>query len=331
VEEVPTGVVALDRRGRVALASSRVEKLLGTSLETGHAIPRGAGPDDPRTALSDWVAGYFRDELSEAGTELSFGDRRIRVRARRISRKGPLGGAVLTLEDVTDELRSERILAWGEMAQQVAHEVKNPLTPIKLGIQHIRRAWVDDQPDYERILNQNVEVILEEIDRLAAVASSFSAYGAPSTSGPRPLERVDVLEVAREVLALYAAGSGGIRFRLDGDEGPPAARARADELKEVLVNLLENARAALPEGGEVALTVGAKERGVEIAVSDNGMGIAPELLPRIFEPHFSTRSGGTGLGLAIVRRLVESWGGSVHAESVPGQGATIRIRVPTWG
>jgi signal transduction histidine kinase len=190
---------------------------------------------------------------------------------------------------------------------------------------------VDDQPDYERILNQNVEVILEEIDRLAAVASSFSAYGAPSTSGPRPLERVDVLEVAREVLALYAAGSGGIRFRLDGDEGPPAARARADELKEVLVNLLENARAALPEGGEVALTVGAKERGVEIAVSDNGMGIAPELLPRIFEPHFSTRSGGTGLGLAIVRRLVESWGGSVHAESVPGQGATIRIRVPTWG
>ena len=330
VEEVPTGVVALDPRGRVALASSRVEKLLGTPLATGQAIPKGAGPEDPRTALSEWVAGYFRDELSEAGTELPFGDRRIRVRARRISRKGPLGGAVLTLEDVTDELRSERILAWGEMAQQVAHEVKNPLTPIKLGIQHIRRAWADDQPDYERILNHNVEVILGEIDRLAAVASSFSAFGAPSPAGARPLERVDVLAVAREVLDLYAAGSGAIRFRLDEGATAPDARAREDELKEVLVNLLENARAALPEGGDVAVAVSAADREVEISVSDDGIGIAPELLPRIFEPHFSTRSGGTGLGLAIVRRLVESWGGSVHAESVPGQGTAIRIRVPTW-
>jgi signal transduction histidine kinase/HAMP domain-containing protein len=331
VEEVPTGVVALDPRGRVALASSRVENLLGTPLATGHPIPCGDRPDDPRTALSEWVAGYFRDELSEAGTELPFGDRRIRVRARRISRKGPLGGAVLTLEDVTDELRSERILAWGEMAQQVAHEVKNPLTPIKLGIQHIRRAWADDQPDYESILNHNVEVILHEIDRLAAVASSFSAYGAPSPAGPGPLQRVDVLEVSKEVLDLYAAGSGAIRFRLEEEGASPVVRARGDELKEVLVNLLENARAALPEGGEVIVRVKPVEQGVEIAVSDNGIGIAPELLPRIFEPHFSTRSGGTGLGLAIVRRLVESWGGSVHAESASGQGATIRIRVPTWG
>jgi two-component system nitrogen regulation sensor histidine kinase NtrY len=330
VEEVPIGVVALDPRGRVSLASSRVERLLGTSLATGQVIPRGVGTDDPRTALSEWVAGYFRDELSEAGTELSFGDRRIRVRARRISRKGPLGGAVLTLEDVTDELRTERILAWGEMAQQVAHEVKNPLTPIKLGIQHIRRAWADHQPEYEEILNHNVEVILEEIDRLAAVASSFSEYGAPSPAGLRPLERVDVLEVAKEVLDLYAAGMGATRFRLEGEGTAPPVRAREDELKEVLVNLLENARAAVHEDGDVLVKVRPADHDVEIAISDNGIGIAPELLPRIFEPHFSTRSGGTGLGLAIVRRLVESWGGSVLAESVPGRGTTLRIRVPQW-
>jgi signal transduction histidine kinase len=179
-------------------------------------------------------------------------------------------------------------------------------------------------------LNRNVEVILEEIDRLAAVASSFSAYGAPPPAGVRPLARVDVLEVAKEVLDLYAAGNGEIRFRLDGPGAPPPVQAREDELKEVLVNLLENARVALTSGGEVVVEVRPAGHDVEIVVSDNGTGIATELLPRIFEPHFSTRSGGTGLGLAIVRRLVESWGGSVYAESVPGGGTAIRIRVPRW-
>lgn len=330
VEEVPTGVVALDRRGRVALASSRVEKLLGAPLERGHRIPRGEEPGDPRSALADWVDGYFRDELSEAGTELSFGERRVRVRARRISRKGPLGGAVLTLEDITDELRSERILAWGEMAQQVAHEVKNPLTPIKLGVQHIRRAWADRQPDYEGILNRNVDAILKEIDRLATIASSFSTYGAPTPAGAEPLEEADVLAVVEDVLDLYRVGRGPVAFTLEESDGAPAAQARPSELKEVLVNLLENARAALPQGGEVRIRVESVEGEIELSVADGGTGVPPEILARIFEPHFSTRSGGTGLGLAIVRRLVESWGGRVYAESEPGKGTIIRIRMLPW-
>ncbi len=330
VEEVAIGVVALDPEAKVTLANPRVEQLLGVRLERDRPLPRGTGVNDPRAALVDWVEGYFRDGLREAGKELSFGDRRIRVRARRISRRGPPGGGVLTLEDVTDELRTERILAWGEMAQQVAHEVKNPLTPIKLGVQHIRRAWVDGQPDYEEILNRNIGAILDEIERLASIAGSFSRYAAPSPAGVEPLEGVSLSDVIEEVLDLYAAGGGPVTFRLLEVGQVVRGQARSAELKEVLVNLLENARAALPRGGLVRIEVEEVEGEIQLRVVDDGTGIPPQHLPRIFEPHFSTRSSGAGLGLAIVHRLVESWGGRVHAESGPEKGTVIRIRMVPW-
>jgi nitrogen fixation/metabolism regulation signal transduction histidine kinase len=237
---------------------------------------------------------------------------------------------VLSLEDVTDELRSERILAWGEMAQQVAHEVKNPLTPIKLGVQHIRRAWEDGTPDYEEILTRNVDTILIEIDRLAAIASSFSRFAAPTPAGDAPLEAVDLVRVVGEVLDLYAAGGGAVEFIFTKKSDLPPILGRSGELKEVLINLLENARAALPMGGKVVVEAEARGREVDLNVRDNGTGIPPELLARIFDPHFSTRSTGTGLGLAIVRRLVESWGGRVKAESRAEKGTVLRLRLLQW-
>ena len=330
VEEVAIGVVALDAEGRVALANPTAERLLGAEFRRDAPLPRGIDGSDPGAGFTEWIEGYLRDEVAEAGTELSFGERRIRVRARRIVRRGPPGGTVVTLEDVTDELRMERVLAWGEMAQQVAHEVKNPLTPIKLGVQHIRRAWGDGTAEYGAILERNVEAILDEIERLASVASSFSRYAAPSPTGAEPLEPVSLPDVVREVLDLYAAGGGPVRFARASLGEVPRVKGRAAEVKEVLVNLLENSRAALPRGGEVRIEAEPVEGEVELRVSDNGTGIPDDLLPRIFEPHFSTRSTGAGLGLAIVRRLVESWGGSVHAESAPGHGVTIRIRMAAW-
>ena len=330
VEEVAIVVVALDAGGRVALTNPTAERLLGVEFRRDAPLPRGMAGSDPGAGFTEWIEGYLRDEIAEAGTELSFGERRIRVRARRIGRRGPPGGTVVTLEDVTDELRMERVLAWGEMAQQVAHEVKNPLTPIKLGVQHIRRAWVDGNTDYGAILERNVEAILDEIERLASVASSFSRYAAPSPTGAEPLEPVSLPDVVREVLDLYAAGGGPVRFARASLGEVPRVKGRAAEVKEVLVNLLENSRAALPRGGEVRIEAELVEGEVELRVSDNGTGIPDDLLPRIFEPHFSTRSSGAGLGLAIVRRLVESWGGSVHAESAAGRGVTIRIRMAAW-
>lgn len=327
VEEAAMGVVGLDPSGRVTLVNPKAEALLGQDIPTGESLPRqegGAGE------LVRWVDLYFRDGLLEANSEFQLGDRRIRVRARRVSREGPAGGAVLSLEDVTDELRTERVLAWGEMAQQVAHEVKNPLTPIKLSVQHLRRAWEDKRPDYSEILDRNVESILREIDHLATIARSFSRFGAPKAAGELPLEPVNVDAVAREVLDLYQGGKGALTFTSLVPEGLPPVQAREAELREVLINLLENSRAAIPEKGAVTIEAEAGQNDVEVRVRDDGTGIPRALLSRVFEPHFSSRSTGTGLGLAIVRRIVESWGGVASADSRQGEGTVIRLRIPAW-
>jgi two-component system, NtrC family, nitrogen regulation sensor histidine kinase NtrY len=333
VEDVATGVVAFDRAGVVTLVNPRARALLGLSLVEGQRPERGPGVGGE---FVRWVELYFRDRLEEASTEFQAGPRRIRARARRIGGLGPTeprepSGAVVSLEDVTDELRTERVLAWGEMARQVAHEVKNPLTPIKLSVQHLRRAWDDGRSDFGDILQRNADAMLREIDRLAGIASGFARFGAPEAPGEEPLEAVPVDELVHEVMALYASGEGPVRFESRVPPSLPPVQARTQELKEVLVNLLENARAAVRDQGRVVVEAGVEGEGdderVVLTVVDDGVGIPAAVLPRIFEPHFSTRSTGTGLGLAIVQRLVEGWGGSVSAESTPGRSTVLAVRL----
>ena len=328
MDEAAVGMVALDPDGRVTVVNPRAESLLEIEVPVGRTIP-AEGPLGE--ALSGWLDGFLATEDEEAGTEVHVGERRVRVRARRLGSSGTRRGVVVALEDVTDELRTERVLAWGEMARQVAHEVKNPLTPIKLSIQHIRRAWDDDRRDFGDILVKNADAMLKEIDRLAGIAQSFSRFGAPSDAGAAPLAEVDVGEVVDEVLALYGGLEAPIRFERQTFDGLPPVASRVSELKEVLVNLLENARVAIPDGGVVRIEAAATAgRSVTLAVVDDGVGISDESLASIFEPHFSTRSTGTGLGLAIVKRLVESWGGEVAVESTEGEGTRVSLALRTW-
>ena len=326
-EESASGVVAFGPEGDVTLVNQRAQAFLGRPLVVGETFEETGGPADEVVA---WVRLYFRDALGEVGAEFQLGDRRIRVRARRISRQGAAGGAVMSLEDVTDELRAERVLAWGEMARQVAHEVKNPLTPIKLSIQHVRRAWEDRRPDFGDILTRNAGAMLAEIDRLAAIASSFARLGTPGAADAGELEPVEVDRLVEDVLTLYDSGADAIRFERELSTDLPAAIAREPEVREVLVNLLENARAAIRDSGTVRVESGRKGAGLVLRVRDDGSGIPAELVSRVFEPHFSTRSTGAGLGLAIVRRLVESWGGAVTIESTPGQGTTVSVLLRPW-
>ena len=225
----------------------------------------------------------------------------------------------------TQQARSARVLAWGEMARQVAHEIKNPLTPIKLAVQHLKRAYYDGKTNYPEVLDRNVEQILLEIDRLSEIARAFSRYGAPTTAAG-PLELVDVGQVVHEALTLYRASDPQVDYRENVETNVPRALARAGELKEVLLNLVENAHAAIDgAGGRIEVAARSSHEHIEIVVSDDGPGIPADFLPRVFDPHFSTRTTGTGLGLAIVRRLVESWGGTVTAESQVGVGTSIVV------
>ena len=222
------------------------------------------------------------------------------------------------------EVRTSQLLAWGEMARQVAHEIKNPLTPIKLSIQHIRRAHKSERKDFPKILDESVDQILTEIDLLAEIASAFSRYGS-FTDESVPLQDVDLARVAREAATLYRSGALGVQYRVEMEEGLGFVRARESELVEVIYNLLENAREALDGVGSIALIARSEGDTVTLAIIDDGVGIPPDQLLRIFDPQFSTRTSGTGLGLAIVKRLVDGWGALIHAESKLGEGTAMRI------
>jgi len=326
MDEAAVGMLAVDPRGRITLVNPRASELLGAAVVLGEPLRRD-GPLE--TELAGWLERYLAGEADRADHELQSGDRRIRVRTRRLGSRGARRGAVVAMDDVTDELRAERVLAWGEMARQVAHEVKNPLTPIKLSIQHVRRAWQDGRPDFEDILLRNAEAMLTEIDRLAAIAQSFSRFGAPAEAGI-PLAPVSLPLVVGDVMALYGSSVASVRFSHDVPGDLPAVVSRTPELKEVLVNLLENARFASDEGDRVEVRARMDGDGVVLEVIDEGVGIPEDVLPRIFEPQFSTRSTGSGLGLAIVRRLVRSWGGEVEARSRVGEGTVVRVTLRPW-
>jgi signal transduction histidine kinase len=312
---VATGVIAVDPSGRVLLANRQAEQLLGVQLGEGVQLRGHVG--------NEWTPLVAQVEEALSGQASTVAPIEHTVSGRRVSAQqaklaGPLGGVVLALTDVTDMSRAERVLAWGEMARQVAHEIKNPLTPMRLGMQHLQRAWQHGRDDYDRILTETSDRMLGEIDRLDRIARAFSRFAAPGDA-EAPVEPMDIVAEAREVVQLYALTDAGARVELDA----PAmltGRARPDELKEVLVNVLENARNAGARRVQVTIDAG------RITVVDDGSGISADALPRVFEPHFSTNTSGSGLGLSIVKRLVESWGGAVAISSAEGRGTTVTIR-----
>lgn len=222
-------------------------------------------------------------------------------------------------------VRAERVLAWGEMARQVAHEIKNPLTPIRLGVQHLLRARQDARVDFDAVLETNATRILQEIDRLDEIARTFSRYGLAPLEDAAPVA-VDLAAVARDLLALERLGAGEVTWQSDIPEGTILVAAEERALRDVLMNLLENARSAQARTVRLGITRTATG-GASVTVTDDGHGIEATMLPRIFEPHFSTRTSGSGLGLAVSRRLVERWGGSITAASEPGHGTTMTVRL----
>jgi len=259
-------------------------------------------------------------ELRRAALALGTGET-VAVRPDRLP--GELEPVFAALEqaaaDVERNQRAERVLAWGEMARQVAHEIKNPLTPIRLGIQHLLRVHRERPAELGAALATSGQRLLAEIDRLDAIARSFSRFALPAAEGPA-LQPVDLAATVAEVVNLYRLGEGPQEWELEVSAAA-SGLARRGEVVEVLVNLFENARDA--GAHRVRVTVGAGE----VVVADDGRGIPAEVLPRVFEPRFSTTTSGSGLGLAIVRSLVESWNGEIALESVEGRGTTVTIRL----
>ena len=314
LRDVASGVVALSASGQVVLSNPQAEALLGRGIVAGERLPVDEGHP-----LAGWVQTFATGNEEVAELDLAYRGRDLRARLTRLTRGD--GGVVLTLDDVTELGRAQRLFAWAEMARQVAHEIKNPLTPIRLGVQHLRRAHADQRPEFPQILERNVDRVLAEIDRLDEIARSFSKFGVrPGDAAPPDV--VDLCRVAEDVVALERMGEAQVEWRVAVPTGV-MVRAREGELREVLLNVLENARLAGARCIELAASTA--EGRARVTITDNGGGISDDVLARAFEPRFSTRTSGSGLGLAISRRLVESWGGQIALERGPDRGAVVTL------
>jgi signal transduction histidine kinase len=314
LRDVASGVIAVDRDGRVMIANPGADALLGRPVTPGMTLRQ---LDEP--GLAARAEEFLSGTNPEVAFDVTLAGRQVRGNLAHLERGG---GVVITLEDVTELARAQRVLAWGEMARQVAHEIKNPLTPIRLGVQHLRRARGDNRVDFARIFEQNVERILAEIDRLDEIARAFSRYGMSPTERQDPVP-LDVAAVTKDVVDLERIAEDGIAWQFQSPPGPVMVLARDDELREVLLNVLENARQARATRIDVEVAPG--KDAVEVIVRDNGDGVAASDLDRVFEPRFSTRTSGSGLGLAISRNMVEAWGGSMRVERAPQRGTVMRI------
>jgi len=224
---------------------------------------------------------------------------------------------------------AEKEAAWREMARQVAHEIKNPLTPISLSASLLHRSWAEKSPEFDSILERTIELIQRQVENMREVVRDFYAFAGEH----RDRRAVDVIALLDSLLELNSAlaDERGVRLHRPEESEPVLVRADPDELSRALLNLITNALAAMPDGGDLFLAVEAEDGRVRIEVRDTGSGIDTEVLDRLFEPYFTTRSSGTGLGLAIVRRIVEDLDGQVELRNVDsGPGAVAHVVLPRW-
>jgi nitrogen fixation/metabolism regulation signal transduction histidine kinase len=223
--------------------------------------------------------------------------------------------------------RTHRLEAWAEMARQVAHDIKNPLTPIQLSSEHLVRVNKDKGEPLTPVLEECVTSILSQVKLLRQISAEFSSFASQPTPHPAP---TSLAELIPSVVEPYITGlAGRIAVTVDVPASLPTVVVDRVLLARALTNMIENALHAMPGGG--ALTISAVVSGpstIRLSVADTGTGMDAEALRRIFEPYFSTKTTGTGLGLTIAKRNVELNGGRILVESAPGKGTTVTIELP---
>jgi len=339
LDRVTVGVVVLSDAGQVTALNP-----------AGREILAAISPEAPDTEGVAWLRESF-DALA-AGRE--------RVSGELVSRDGrrTLRGAMapldlpdgrtdtmLVFEDITEFLDTKKMAINAELARQVAHEIKNPLTPIQLSVQLLGQAWRDKHPQLDRIVQDTVERVLDQVTLLRSIAGEFSLLGRP---GELATEAMDLEALVADVVAGYgaeidgdgtgvsmgaAAGYSVPKVRLE--PGPvPAVLAHRESLQKILGNLMQNSLDAAREGHPVVIAISwlAAAHKVTLIWADNGTGLPAEVADRLFDPYFSTKSKGTGLGLAICRNLADRMGGTITlANRGDGPGAIAQLTLPRAG
>jgi two-component system, NtrC family, nitrogen regulation sensor histidine kinase NtrY len=339
LENVPAGVISLDAEGRILRENTGVTRMFGERARDIQSVedlwgPEGAGPGQllRRRALGMGVVSREIETvvsgrvLHVAVTVSSLGPRRANT------------GFVLVLDDLTEMLRAQKAAAWQEVARRIAHEIKNPLTPIQLSSQRLSR-FLDrrdasecpepSDPELTRLVQECSRLIEREVSTLAALVNEFSQFVRFPTAKLAPANANTIVQEAVEV---FAERLDGISLKASLAENLPLVRADGGLLRSVVVNLIDNAAEALETAPvrEIVVSTCAHADGeiVEISVQDTGHGISPEDKDRLFLPHFSTKDRGTGLGLAIAARIIAEHGGAIYVEDNFPVGSRFLIELP---
>ena len=234
--------------------------------------------------------------------------------------------ALLVVEDATEVLRAQRLEAWAEMARIIAHEIKNPLTPIRLSTEHMIEVHQREPDRFGEVFERCAGNILQQVDELQEIAQEFSTYSRIPRLEPQAGDLA--ASVGQLVESYQVAAPPGVDLEFSADPESVPARFDARLLRRAVRNLIENSLRASAGRGSIAVRVEARDGDATVAVADRGPGVSPELLQRIFDPYFSTHDSGTGLGLPIARRIAEQHGGSIHARNRRGGGLEVVIRIP---
>lgn len=244
-------------------------------------------------------------------------------------------GAVVVIDDVSHVIKGQRETAWREVARRIAHEIKNPLTPIKLSAQRLQRRMGDYRGKDADLLRECTDTIIQHTDELKEMVNEFSNFARLPEINPT---RNDLNAAIGEVLPLYQQAHPEVRFDLKLEGSLPQLDFDRDQIKRVLINLLDNAVAAMADSGaesnqrrpeiRVATYFNESLKIAALEVADNGPGMSDTVRARVFEPYFSTKSHGTGLGLAIVKRVINDHDGFIRVFSSPGQGTRFLIELP---
>jgi two-component system nitrogen regulation sensor histidine kinase NtrY len=321
LQSVAAGVVAVDGQGVVFLCNGAALRMLrqGEDEVVGRRLADAWGDPERRPLVEAARAGTRTEVRIVVGGAW----RSLDVSAAALP--GPGAGFVLVLEDLTELVRAQKLAAWSEAARRIAHEIKNPLTPIQLAAERLLHRYRSGAPDFEASLVEGVATVVREVHHMKAMVDAFSRFA--SMPAPRPT-RLDAGALVEETARLYRAVKPGVEIVVDLAGPVDRAWGDRDQLRGALVNLIDNAFEATAAPGEVRVGATVRDGSLVLRVADTGRGVADEDVSKLFLPHFSTKGRGTGLGLAIVHRTVNEHHGTIRVEDNDPHGTVFTIEIP---
>jgi len=331
LNNVSTGVISLDANGLVTTINLSAEKML--HLEAPRIIKKSYKHilGDQHKDLADEIFERFwnkREESLSRSLHMTVAGKPRSFKVNFNSLKDDAGvqiGLVMVFDDMTELEKAQRMAAWREVARRIAHEVKNPLTPISLSAQRLKRKYkqVIDDPVFEEC----TQTIIDHTDLIRNLVNEFATFARFPTANPEPCQLPVIIS---ETIALYKEGHPNILFNVEAPTDVPVMRLDRQQIKQTLINLIDNAIASIRIRGEITISVAhhPEEKIVTLVVADTGAGISEAAKTRIFEPDFTTKKSGMGLGLAIVSTIISDHNGKISVEDNIPQGAKFVIELP---